>query len=96
VLLCDRIAELEWLSTWGQGNLVTEKGVERRLAAIMSADVAGDLPPAAPSFMMRVCGSEFHILRFRFGQARRARSPQIAQALCALGPVFGCLEMSAA
>ncbi|MHA3916659.1 hypothetical protein, partial [Halovulum sp. GXIMD14793] len=39
-----------------------------------------DLPPEAPSFITRVCGSGFHIRWFRFGQARRARSPQIAQA----------------
>ena len=54
-----------------------------------------DLPPEAPSFIMRVCGFGFHIPRFRFGQARRARSPQIAQVLDALGRVFGCPEMSA-
>ena len=54
-----------------------------------------DLPPKAPSFITRVCGFGFHILRFRFGQARRAWSPQIAQALDALQRVFGCPEMSA-
>ncbi|MHC0055371.1 hypothetical protein, partial [Actibacterium sp. D379-3] len=42
--------------------------------------VVRDLPPDGPSFITRVCGSGFHIPRFRFGQARRARSPQIAQA----------------
>ena len=26
-----------------------------------------DLPPEAPSFITRVCGSEFHIPPFRFG-----------------------------
>ena len=57
---------------------------------------AVDLPPEAPSFITRVCGSGFHNLRFRFGQARRARSPQIAQASGALLRVFGCLAMSAA
>ena len=38
-----------------------------------------DLPPEAPSFITRVCGFGFHIPQFQFGQARRARSPQIAQ-----------------
>ena len=39
-----------------------------------------DLPPKAPSFITRVCGFGFHSLWVRIGQARRARSPQIAQA----------------
>jgi hypothetical protein len=51
--------------------------------------------PKAPSFITRVCGIGFHIRRFRFGQARRARSPEIAQAQGALQRVFGCPEMSA-
>ena len=55
----------------------------------------GDLPPEAPSFITRVCGFGFHILRCQFGQARRARSPRIAQALDARQRVFGCPEMSA-
>jgi transposase-like protein len=54
-----------------------------------------DLLPEAPSFITRVRGSGFHILRGQFGQARRARSPQIAQAHGALLRVFGCPEMSA-
>jgi ribonuclease T2 len=54
-----------------------------------------DLPPEAPSFITRVRGSGFHILRGQFGQARRARGPQIAEALGALQRVFGCPEMSA-
>jgi transposase InsO family protein len=37
--------------------------------------------PKAPLFTTRICGFEFHILRFRFGQARRARNSQVAQAL---------------
>ena len=53
-----------------------------------------DLPPKAPSFITRVCGFGFHIRRLRFGQARRARSPQIAQALDALQRVFGFPMMS--
>ena len=56
--------------------------------------VAADLPPKAPSFITRVCGFGFHIRRLRFGQARRARSPQIAQALDALQRVFGFPMMS--
>ncbi|MFT6676486.1 MAG: hypothetical protein ACJAVM_002690, partial [Sulfitobacter sp.] len=40
-----------------------------------------DLPPEAPSFITRVCGFGFHIVHRQFGQARRARSPQVAQAL---------------
>ena len=45
-----------------------------------------DLPPGRPSFITRVLG--FDSRRFGLGQARRARSPQIAQAL---GPRFsGC------
>jgi len=54
-----------------------------------------DLPPEAPSFITRVCGFVFHILRRRFGQARRVRSPQIAQVHGALVRVFGCPVMSA-
>ena len=53
-----------------------------------------DLPPEAPSFITRVCEFGLYILRFRFGQVRRARSPQIAQALDALQRVFCCPEMS--
>ena len=34
-----------------------------------------DLPPEAPSFITRVCGFGFHILRRQFEQARRVRSP---------------------
>lgn len=55
-----------------------------------------DLPPEAPSFITRVYGSGFHILRRRIGQARRARSPQTAQASGALLRVFGCRAKSAA
>ncbi len=40
----------------------------------------GDLAPDGPSFITRVCGSGFHIRRRWFGQGRRARSPQFAQA----------------
>ena len=53
-----------------------------------------DLLPEAPSFIARVCRFGFHILHRQFGQARRARSPQIAQALDALQLVFGFPAMS--
>ena len=83
---------------------------ERTKAGMAAAKARGvDLPPEAPSFITRVCGFGFHILRRQFGQAPsrcllhkqlsgsgRARSPQIAQALGALLQVFGFLEMSAA
>ncbi len=51
---------------------------------------AAKMPPMAPSFITRVCEFGFHIPCLRFGQARRARSPQIAQALDALLRVFDC------
>ena len=48
----------------------------------------GDLPPywslVYNSFIMRVCRFDFDNHGFRFGQARRAWSPQTAQALGAL------------
>ncbi len=56
----------------------------------------GDLPPAGPSLMTRVCGFGLDSCRFRAGQARRARSPQIAQASGALRPVFCSRAMSVA
>jgi len=58
--------------------------------------MAVDLPPEAPSFITRVCGFGFHILRRWFGQARPARSAQISQASDALLWVFGWRAMSAA
>jgi hypothetical protein len=48
--------------------------------------ISPDLPPGRPSFITRVLGVDS--CRFRVGQARRARSPQIAQALGALLPGF--------
>ena len=60
------------------------------------ATVSGDLSPAGPSFIMRVCGSGFDSLRFRFGQAHRARSPRFAQALGALAAASGFRVTSAA
>jgi len=53
-----------------------------------------DLPPGRPSFITRVLGVDSR--RFRLGQARRARSPQIAQALGALQRAFCCPAMSVA
>jgi len=55
----------------------------------------GDLRPDAPSFITRVCGFGFHIPQFRFGQGRRARSPQIAHVLDALQRVFSSPVTSA-
>ncbi len=55
-----------------------------------------DLPPMGPSIITRVCGFEICSRVCRSGQARRARSPQIAQALGALQRVFCCPAMSVA
>ena len=63
---------------------------------IATLALAGDLPPAGPSLMTRVCGFGLDSCRFRAGQARRARSPQIAQASGALRPVFCSRAMSVA
>ena len=70
------------------------KNVIKLLTNSYSIKLRVDLPPKAPSFITRVCGFGFHIRRLRFGQARRARSPQIAQALDALQRVFGFPMMS--
>ena len=58
------------------------------------SDDPGDLPPGRPSFIARVLGVD--IGRFRVGQARRARTPQFAQAPCALLPGSGCQARNAA
>ena len=99
----DRPSLQKLLDTVGLGDVVIVWKLDRLSRSLMDLlrimdrlDKAGDLPPEAPSFITRVCGFGFHIRRFRFGQARRARSPQIAQALDALQRVFGCPEMSAA
>jgi hypothetical protein len=55
-----------------------------------------DLPPAGPSFITRVCRLDLGIRLRRLAQARRARSPQIAQALGALAAVFCSRAMSVA
>jgi len=52
-------------------------------------NIPSDLPPKAPSFITRVCGYGIHIPWFCFGQARRAWSPQIAQAHAPL-PTMVC------
>ncbi|MEY8827924.1 hypothetical protein AB9K34_05855, partial [Sedimentitalea sp. XS_ASV28] len=73
---------------WQVGNTSGTKG--KSLAIRLQAEggrKAGswtDLPPFGPSFITRVCGFDLDNHGFRFGQARRARSPQIAQALGAL------------
>ena len=54
-----------------------------------------DLPSSAPSLIMRVCGFGFQFLRRQFGQARRWRSPQIANAVDALKRVSGSSVMNA-
>ncbi len=59
-------------------------------------DMEADLPPMGPSIITRVCGFEICSRVCRSGQARRARSPQIAQALGALQRVFCCPAMSVA
>ena len=70
--------KLGGMSRWPKSELVGF--VERAIAA--------DLPPGRPSFITRVLGVDSG--RFRVGQARRARSPQIAQAPGALLLAFGC------
>ena len=60
-----------------------------------AAPLMTDLPPEAPSFITRVCGFGFHILHRQFGQARRAQSPQVAQAPGALQWAFCSRETSA-
>ena len=57
-------------------------------ACISIACTHGDLSPEALSIITRVCGFGFCNPRFRFGQAHRARCPQIAQAHDALLRVF--------
>ena len=57
--------------------------------AIFSAVVEADLPLAVPSFITRVCRLDLGILVARLAQARRARSPQIAQTSGALAAVSG-------
>lgn len=60
--------------------------MENRSGLIVQGDL--DLPPGRLSFITRVLGVDSG--RFRVGQARRARSPQIAQAPGALLLAFGC------
>jgi D-Tyr-tRNAtyr deacylase len=55
-----------------------------------------DLPPFGPSFITRVCGFDLDNHGFRFGQVRRARSPQIAHALGALAVASGFRATNAA
>ena len=56
--------------------------------------IVGDLPPGRPSFITRVLGVDSG--RFRLWQARRGRSPQIAQAPGALLRGSGCPARNAA
>ncbi|MGR3565548.1 MAG: hypothetical protein ACU0FH_05315, partial [Heliomarina sp.] len=64
-------------------SLLPDAGLEPGVASATLGQVL-DLPPFGPSFITRVCGFDLDNHGFRFGQARRARSPQIAQALGAL------------
>ncbi len=59
-------------------------------------ELRADLPPLGPSIITRVCGFEIGSRVCRSGQARRAWSHQIAQALGALQRVFCCPAMSVA
>ena len=57
--------------------------LEKRKRSLKAAAVGNvTCPPEVPSFITRVLGVDSG--RFRVGQARRARSPQIAQAPGAL------------
>ncbi len=62
---------------------------------IAERGMPNDLPPVGPSFITRVCRLNFDSRVRRPGQARRARSPQIAQALGALAVASGSPAMSA-
>lgn len=62
----------------------------------VQALVRADLPPLGPSFITRVCGFEIGSRVGRSGQARRARSPQIAQASGALRAASGSRARNAA
>ena len=71
--------------------------IEAVLATLKATPHKGslrDLPPGRPSVITRVLRVDS--CRFGLGQARRARSPQIAQALGALQRVFCCPAMSVA
>jgi len=67
-----------------------------RVAGYGLCSSRADLPPAGPSFITRVCMLDLGIRLRRLAQARRARSPQIAQALGALAAVFCSRAMSVA
>ena len=84
--------ELEYVP----GRFVVNQIIRPRMACKDCECISqADLPPEAPSFITRVCGFGFHILHRQFGQARRARSPQIAPALGALLQAFGSPAMNA-
>ena len=65
-----------------------------QLSVLKLAVYALTCPPGRPSFITRVLG--FDSGRFRVGQARRARSPQLAQAPGALLPGSDCPARNAA
>jgi len=85
-------------SSDGTKSTVGKIGGKRSFSADANSPwfTAGDLPPVGPSFIMRVCRLDLGILVPRLAQARRARSPQIAQVRGALAVASGCPRMSVA
>lgn len=72
-------------------------GIDEETLEVRAVEVAtSDLPPIGPSLITRVCRFDFDSWGFRIGQARRARSPQIAQAPAALALASGFRAMSVA
>ncbi len=89
------VADITFVPTWA-GFLYLAVVLDAFSRRIVGWAMGTDLPPKAPSFITRVCGSGFHFRRLWFGQARRARSPQIAQASGAPRAAFGCRAMRGA
>lgn len=97
-LLAAPAAKRRW-SDEAKGRMVAETlvpGVTVNEVARRHGLKANDVPPAGPSFIMRVCRLDLGNLVPRLAQARRARSPQIAQAFGALAVASGCPVKSAA
>ncbi|SNR86130.1 hypothetical protein SAMN06265370_13913 [Puniceibacterium sediminis] len=76
------------------GRIALSSGLTRKQVADNLG--VGDLPSAGPSFITRVCWFQTGGVVGRFGQARRARSRQIAQASGALRAACGSRAMSVA
>ena len=91
-----------WLKTVGGMTQTLYRGIERVRArftlAMAACDLARlpDLPPGGPSFITRVRRLDFGIGLRRISQARRARSPQPAQASGARSRESGCSAPNAA